>query len=104
VRDTVASLLDAVEGTVGVITPPSRKAALDRRLGSPQPGEGRVVLVTPIESKGLEYDAVLVVAPDEIIAESPGGVRSLYVALTRATQRLVTLDVEPAGDWRKSLE
>jgi DNA helicase IV len=104
VTDTLASLLDAVEGTVGVISPPSRKAAIDRRLGSPQPLEDRVVLVTPIESKGLEYDAVLVVAPDEIIAESPGGVRSLYVALTRATQRLVTLDVEPAGDWRKSVE
>jgi len=104
VTNTLASLLDAVEGTVGVITPPSRKAAIDRSLGSPRPGDDRVVLVTPIESKGLEYDAVLVVAPDEIIAESPGGVRSLYVALTRATQRLVTLDVEPAGDWRKSVE
>ena len=103
VEGTVASLLDAVEGTVGIICPPSRKPAIDHQLGSPEPGEGRVVLVTPIESKGLEYDAVLVVAPDEIIAESPGGVRSLYVALTRATQRLVTLDVEPDGDWRKSL-
>ncbi len=104
VADTVSSLLEAVEGTVGVICPPSRKSAIDHRLDSPQPGQGRVVLVTPVESKGLEYDGVLVVAPDEIIAESPGGVRSLYVALTRATQRLVTLDVEPAADWRKSLE
>jgi DNA helicase IV len=103
VANTVSSLLDVVEGTVGVICPPSRKSAMDHQLGSPQPGEGRVVLVTPVESKGLEYDAVLVIAPDEIIAESPGGVRSLYVALTRATQRLVTLDVEPAADWRKSL-
>ena len=36
---------------------------------------------------------MIVVGPDEIVAESPGGVRVLYVALTRPTQRLVTLDV-----------
>jgi ATP-dependent exoDNAse (exonuclease V) beta subunit len=38
------------------------------------------------------------------VAESPGGIRSLYVALTRPTQRLVTLDAaaDPAG-WRRSL-
>ena len=40
---------------------------------------------------------------DEIVTESPGGVRVLYVALTRPTQRLVTLDVgESAGAWRGS--
>ena len=54
-------------------------------------------MVTPLESKGLEYDGVLVVTPDDIVAESPGGVRSLYVALTRPTQRLVTLD--PVPGW-----
>jgi DNA helicase IV len=60
--------------------------------------------VTSLESKGLEYDGVLVVSPDRIVEESPGGVRSLYVALTRPTQRLVTLDeaADRAG-WRRSL-
>ena len=58
---------------------------------------------SPLEAKGLEYDAVVVVSPDEIVTESPGGVRVLYVALTRPTQRLVTLDVgESAGAWRGS--
>ena len=34
---------------------------------------------------------VLVVAPDEIIAESPRGLSDLYVAVTRATRRLGVL-------------
>jgi DNA helicase IV len=105
VSQTVAELLELMEGTVGVICPPSRKLAVDRQLKcAPSGGDDRIVLVSPLEAKGLEYDAVLVIAPDEVVAESPGGIRSLYVALTRATQRLVTLDVGSAGDWRRSLE
>jgi DNA helicase IV len=42
---------------------------------------------------------VLVLAPDEIAAESAAGVRVLYVALTRATHRLVTL--AKSADWRR---
>jgi hypothetical protein len=105
----VEALLAQVEGTVGVITPPSRKAAIARRLRQAElPGWGRVSVTTSVEAKGLEYDGVLVIAPDEIVAESAGGVRSLYVALTRPTQRLISLDVEisdgqPLADWRRSL-
>ena len=33
----------------------------------------------------------MVVDPDEIEGESPTGAATLYVVLTRATQRLVTL-------------
>ncbi|MBD0321965.1 MAG: ATP-binding domain-containing protein, partial [Aldersonia sp.] len=44
--------------------------------------------VTASETKGLEFDAVLVVEPERIIAEGPRGAAELYVALTRATQRL----------------
>ena len=56
----------------------------------------------PAQAKGLEYDGVLVVSPDEIIAEAPGGARVLYVALTRATQMMITLDVD-TSDWRQLL-
>ena len=104
VSETASELLELVEGTVGVICPPSRRSAVDRQLRCVPAGADRLVLVSPLEAKGLEYDAVVVIAPDEIVAESPGGIRSLYVALTRATQRLVTLDVGSAGDWRRSLE
>jgi DNA helicase IV len=100
----VVSLLDQVEGTVGVICPPSRIDAFAEGLERAQLSEAdRLALVTPLESKGLEYDGVLVVTPDDIVEESPGGVRALYVALTRPTQRLVTLDASSDPAWRRSL-
>ncbi|WP_328613027.1 helicase [Amycolatopsis sp. NBC_00355] len=47
--------------------------------------------VPPSATKGLEFDAVLVVEPGRILAEGPRGAAELYVALTRATQRLGVL-------------
>ena len=51
--------------------------------------------VPPSETKGLEFDAVLVVEPDRILAAGPRGAAELYVALTRATQRLGVLHRAP---------
>ncbi len=51
--------------------------------------------VTASETKGLEYDAVLVVDPERILADGPRGAAELYVALTRATQRLGVLHQGP---------
>jgi DNA helicase IV len=51
--------------------------------------------VPPSETKGLEFDAVLVVEPERILAEGPRGAAELYVALTRATQRLGVLHLGP---------
>ncbi len=45
--------------------------------------------------KGLELDAVVVVEPSRIVAEEQQGLRALYVALTRATKRLVIVHSEP---------
>jgi DNA helicase IV len=101
----VRSLLAEVEGTIGVICPPSTKDELASHLERARlPGAERVVVITAQQAKGLEYDAVLVITPDDIVAESPGGVRALYVALTRPTQRLATLDAAPDASWHKSLE
>ncbi|ULE32815.1 AAA family ATPase [Mycobacterium sp. IDR2000157661] len=47
--------------------------------------------VPPTQAKGLEFDAVLVVEPERILADGPRGAADLYVALTRATQRLGVL-------------
>ncbi|MFW0791551.1 HelD family protein [Gordonia sp. CPCC 205333] len=44
-----------------------------------------------VECKGLEFDNIIVVEPAELISESPRGNSDLYVALTRATQRLVVV-------------
>ena len=98
----MADLAGQVEGTIGVIAPPSRLSGLATAdLAGVAPHSQRVTFVSPLNAKGLEFDAVVVVAPDEIVAESPGGTRVLYVSLTRPTQRLVTIDVGPdAARWR----
>jgi DNA helicase IV len=57
------------------------------------PGVPGAVLASQI--KGLEFDAVLVVEPERIIADGPRGAADLYVALTRATQRLGILHLRP---------
>ncbi|MEV6873901.1 RNA polymerase recycling motor ATPase HelR [Amycolatopsis sp. NPDC051128] len=51
--------------------------------------------IPPSATKGLEFDAVLVVDPARILAEGPRGAAELYVALTRATQRLGVVHREP---------
>jgi DNA helicase IV len=97
----LAELAGLVDGTVGVIVPPSRQqalAALPETPGGKTLGD-RLSLVSPLGAKGLEYDAVVVVAPDDVVAESLGGERVLYVCLTRPTQRLVTVDVG-SSKWR----
>ncbi|WP_083288837.1 AAA family ATPase [Jiangella alba] len=48
-------------------------------------------LVPATEARGLEFDSIVVVAPDEIVAARPSGERDLYVAITRATTRLCTV-------------
>ncbi|MFJ8827908.1 HelD family protein [Streptomyces sp. NPDC102467] len=53
-------------------------------------------IVPASEARGLEFDGVVVMNPEEIITARPGGERDLYVALTRATKRLCTITVRPA--------
>ncbi|HEX5565919.1 MAG TPA: ATP-binding domain-containing protein, partial [Streptomyces sp.] len=91
VREEAQRLLAEVDGTVGVVVAMGRREQARTWLA----GLGdRVVPLGSLEAKGLEYDATLVVSPAEIADESPAGLRVLYVALTRATQRLTVLSVE----------
>jgi len=89
-------LLSDVDGTVGVITSAGRLEAARSIVASLDPD--RLHVVDGLEAKGLEYDAVVVVEPTELIAESTTGPRTLYVALTRATQRLTVLTTDPSWD------
>jgi len=91
---------EAGEGRLGVLVPSAREdelgSALIEAIGEAAVGEqpdlrNHIVLMTVREAKGLEFDAVIVVQPDEIIAESPRGLSDLYVAVTRATRRLGVL-------------
>jgi DNA helicase IV len=53
--------------------------------------QARLVVLTGLDTKGLEFDGIVVVQPQEIEEESVTGRSTLYVVLTRATQRLVTV-------------
>jgi DNA helicase IV len=67
-------------------------------------GEGgpaaQVALVPASLVKGLEFDAVVLLEPAAIAASGPYGLRSLYVALTRAVSSLVVLHT---GDLPEAL-
>jgi DNA helicase IV len=99
---TVRDELDAFgtrggTGTAAVIVPPSLldvvAVALDAsgvRYGRVGDGalDEQVTLLTIEDAKGLEFDSVIVVEPARIVRETAQGLRALYVAFTRATQRL----------------
>lgn len=80
--------LAAAPGTVAVIVPPSLLDTVDAL------STGDAAILRPRHAKGLEFDAVVLVAPDEIADEQGGA--ALYVALTRTTRDLVVLAVEGA--------
>ena len=57
--------------------------------------ENQVTLVPVSLVKGLEVDSAIVVEPEKIITGERNGLRALYVALTRATQRLTIAHAHP---------
>ena len=69
-------------GTAITAAAPGAMVGEDSDLGSP------VVVLSVAQVKGLEFDSVIVVEPGLLLADSPRGLNDLYVALTRATQRL----------------
>jgi len=50
-----------------------------------------IAVLSPATSKGLEFDAVVVVGPQRIRTGTRRGAASLYVAETRPTQRLTVV-------------
>ncbi len=109
-RAAVAEVEAQVEGTVGIVVPVARRSEVNAWLASwsefaddargarlavdssvTPSGEDRIVVLTGLDTKGLEFDAIVVVRPQEIEDESATGKATLYVVLTRATQLLVTL-------------
>jgi len=80
------------DGTLAVIVPDGLTLDVD------------VPVVTPRAAKGLEYDAVIIVEPQRVLAAEPSGPADLYVALTRATQRLGVVHTEDLPDALGGLE
>ena len=87
-EQALAELAEEVEGSIAVITPRRHEQAV---AGLAAEYDGRVTVIDPLSTKGLEWDATLVVDPDAIVDESPGGARVLYVVLTRAAHRMTVL-------------
>ena len=94
-------------GTVGIVVPVARRSEVNAWLASwPEladdapgaraavdssvtpSGDDRIVVLTGLDTKGLEFDGIVVVRPQEIEDESATGRATLYVVLTRATQLL----------------
>jgi len=110
-RKAVAAIAGSVAGTVGVVVPVARRSEVNAWLASwpefadaapgaaraaadsstPPSGEDRIVVLTGLDTKGLEFDGIVVVRPQEIEDESATGRSTLYVVLTRATQLLTTV-------------
>ncbi|MGH3362945.1 MAG: HelD family protein [Nocardioides sp.] len=88
-RAEVGRVASSVAGTVGIVVPVARVAEVTSWLG-PMLGE-RIVVLTGLDTKGLEFDGIVVVRPQEIEDESATGRATLYVVLTRATQLLTTV-------------
>jgi DNA helicase IV len=106
VADTVRSELAAIgDGRLAVIAPVARTEELVRSLSAALPEstvadrtsplDGLVAVLGVAETKGLEFDGVILVEPAEIVAESERGMSDLYVALTRATRRLAVVHADP---------
>ncbi|MEU8780367.1 DNA/RNA helicase domain-containing protein [Streptomyces sp. NPDC048637] len=82
------------DGRLAVIAPSAHHEALACALPAASAGPAPdltspVVLLGPRQAKGLEFDSVIVVEPAEL------GASDLYVALTRATQRLGVVHTGP---------
>ena len=98
VREQLGELAGSLEGTVGIVVPAARLGEVTRWVSSwPEYAEetgspdSRIVVLTGLDTKGLEFDGIVVVEPQEIEDEAPTGKATLYVVYTRATQRMVTL-------------
>ena len=91
-----------VQGTIGVLCPDDMAedmAARMHRAGvsfEPIGGNGNGATVLGVRlSKGLEFDAVVLVEPAIVARESAQGLRALFVAITRPTQALAIVHSLP---------
>ena len=107
------------EGSLAVLVPAADRAVISAAVRAAlAPGllgddgddvDSPVKVLAVRDAKGLEFDAVVLVEPARILADSPTGLADVYVALTRPTQRLRVLSsgalppalapIRALGDW-----
>ena len=100
----VVSMQAAIPGaSLGVVAPDSMLPDLSEALTAAGINHGTatrtgldagVTLVAVSVVKGLELDGVIVVEPRRIVSDIEHGMRALYVALTRSTQRLTVVHAD----------
>jgi len=100
----VVTMQAAIPGaSLGVVAPDSMLPELSEALASAGINHGTatrtgldagVTLVPVSVVKGLELDGVVVVEPSRIVSDIEHGMRALYVALTRSTQRLTVVHAD----------
>lgn len=98
-----AGIDDSGHGLVGVIAASGRLAELTelaqvaaRSAGVDAGRDSGQVIVSDVNgAKGLEFDEVVLVEPEEIVDASPQGLNDVYVAVTRATQGLTLVHDAP---------
>ncbi len=107
VREAVRESGEGQAGNVAVIVPRSMVDTVHQGFAdagviagrAPRDGLSYPITVVPVNVvKGLEVDVAVVVEPAAILAEEPQPARSLYVACTRATKRLLAVHAEPLPD------
>jgi DNA helicase IV len=99
VRNAVTDLKGRVDGTIAIVVPVARRTSVSAWLSSWSEfaddviggDDARIAVLTGLDTKGLEFDGIVVVEPEEIEHESSTGRATRYVVLTRATQRLVEI-------------
>src|SRR3954453_357746 len=105
VRAELAAVVGQVGGTVALVVPIARRDEIagwlaswpehaDHAPNAPRPnaaGDDRIVVLTGIDTKGLEFDGIVVVDPDAIEAESPPARAPIYVVFPRAIQPLTLI-------------
>lgn len=104
VRDVVATARDLLgTGLIGIVVPDALRREVGHELDvqdlawSPElrARAAPIVVLTPEEAKGLEFDNVVVVEPARIVAEHARGLPALFVALTRCTRHLALVHAAP---------
>ncbi|MCE9622484.1 MAG: AAA family ATPase [Actinomycetia bacterium] len=98
---------DVGEGNIAVVVPDAMFEAVSTALDEAGIEHGKAtrmgltmgITVVPVSVvKGLELDGVVVVEPADIVAGEQQGLRALYVALTRSTQRLTIVHAKSLPD------
>ena len=113
VHEVKSELSTLANGNLAVICHTAQADAISEALIAAEVDHGLVyerglesqVTIVPVELvKGLEVDTAIVVEPADICQKLPKGMRALYVAMTRATQRLVVVYSRPLPEPLRAQE